>query len=84
MSQKKVDAYKQEKANRQKIMKREKRVLRLEKIFALVVCVAAVAWIGYSVHDKVTEDQTTEQIVTEMNTSALDDYLTALNTEDAE
>ena len=30
MSQKKVDAYKAEKANREKIMKKEKRVLRLE------------------------------------------------------
>ena len=35
MSQKKVDAYKAEKANREKIMKKEKRVLRLEKLIPL-------------------------------------------------
>lgn len=84
MSQKKVDAYKEQKANRRKIMKREKAVLRLEKFLALLVCVIAVVWIGFSVHDKATEGQTTEQIVTEMNTSALDNYLTELNTEIAE
>ena len=42
MSQKKVDAYKAEKANREKLMKKEKLVLRLEKLAALVVCVVAV------------------------------------------
>ena len=43
MSQKKVDAYKAEKANREKIMKKEKRVLRLEKLIALAFCIVAVA-----------------------------------------
>lgn len=55
MSQKKVDAYKAEKANREKIMKREKLILNLEKLAALVVCIVAVCWIGYSVYGKVTE-----------------------------
>ena len=50
MSQKKVDAYKAEKANREKIMKREKLILNLEKLAALVVCIVAVCWIGYSVY----------------------------------
>ena len=63
MSQKKVDAYKAEKANREKIMKREKLILRLEKLAALVVCIVAVCWIGYSVYGKVTEGQ--EDVQTE-------------------
>ena len=36
MSQKKVDAYKAEKANREKIMKKEKLILTIEKLAALV------------------------------------------------
>ena len=84
MSQKKVDAYKKEKANRQKIMKKEKAVLRLEKFLAVLVCVVALVWIGYSVTDKASSNETAEQVVTEMNTAALDDYLTGLNAETAE
>lgn len=84
MSQKKVDAYKEQKANRQKIMKKEKAILRLEKIAALLVCIIAVCWIGYSVRDKVVSGQEEEQIVTEMDVSALDNYLAGLDTADAE
>lgn len=84
MSQKKVDAYKEEKANRQKIIKREKTILKLEKLAAVVVCVVAVIWIAYSVQDKVTAKDSEEQIVTEMDTSALDNYLAGLSAEDAE
>ena len=76
MSQKKVDAYKAEKANREKIMKREKLILNLEK---LVVCIVAVCWIGYSVYGKVTEGQETVQTETVMDTSALDSYLNGLS-----
>ena len=49
MSQKKVDAYKAEKANREKIMKKKRAILNLEKLAALVVCIVAVCWIGYCV-----------------------------------
>lgn len=83
MSQKKVDAYKAEKANREKIMKREKLILNLEKLAALVVYIVAVCWIGYSVYGKVTEGQETVQTETVMDTSALDSYLNGLS-EDAE
>ncbi|MGO4946733.1 hypothetical protein ACTQ50_10105 [Blautia sp. Sow4_E7] len=79
MSQKKVDAYKAEKANREKIMKKEKLILNLEKLAALVVCIVAVCWIGYSVYGKVTADQVTETTETVMDTSALDSYLNGLS-----
>ena len=75
MSQKKVDAYKAEKANREKIMKKEKLILTIEKLAALV----AVCWIGYSVYGKVTEGQETVTTETVMDTSALDSYLNGLS-----
>ena len=84
MSQKKVDAYKAQKANREKIMKKEKLVLRLEKLAALVVCIVAAVWVGYSVYGKVTEGQEDVQVETVMDTSALDSYLNGISTTDAE
>ncbi len=84
MSQKKVDAYKAQKANREKIMKKEKLVLRLEKLAALAACIVAVCWIGYSVYGKVTEGQENVQVETVMDTSALDSYLNGISTTDAE
>ena len=52
MSQEKVDKYKKEKANRKKIIAKQKRIAFLEKsVFALVV-IAFVAFIGGSVYFK--------------------------------
>ncbi|MDO4275320.1 MAG: hypothetical protein Q4D16_16740 [Eubacteriales bacterium] len=82
MSQKKVDAYKQEKANRDKIIKREKRILMLEKLAAVVVCIAAVCWIGFSVYTKVNEGKEVVTQETVMDTTALDDYLAGLTSEE--
>nr|WP_294665938.1 hypothetical protein [uncultured Blautia sp.] len=81
MSQKKVDAYKAEKANRDKIMKKEKLVLTLEKLAALVLCIVAVCWIGYSVYGKVTAGQENVTQETVMDTSALDSYLNGISSE---
>ena len=82
MSQKKVDAYKQEKANREKTMKKEKALLRLEKLIALAVCAVVVCWVGFSIYDKaVSEPVQEERQDTQINTTALDDYLTGLNAE---
>ena len=78
MSQKKVDAYKEQKANRAKIMKKEKWTLRLEKLAALVVCIAVVCWIGFSVYGKVTDGKEEVKVETTMDTSALDDYLSGI------
>lgn len=74
MSQKKIDAYKKEKANRAQIIKREKRILMLEKLAGLLVCAVAVVWVGFSVYDKVTENTETITKETVMDTSALDEY----------
>ena len=82
MSQKKVDAYKKEKANRDKIIKREKRILLVEKTVGLLVCLAAVCWIGYSVYSKVTANQEVVVKDTVMDTSALDDYVSGLTADE--
>ncbi len=78
MSQKKVDEYKREKANRDKSIKREKKILLLEKIAGVVVCLLAVVWIGYSAYGKMTENQETQTTQTEMDVSAINDYTNEL------
>lgn len=78
MSQKKVDAYKREKANREKTLKKEKRMAFLEKAAGILVCLAIVAWIGYSVYGKVTQEQETQTTETVMDASAIDDYTNSL------
>ena len=51
MSQAKVDRYKEEKANRKKIMRREKVANRLRKCAVVIVAAALVVWIGYSAYN---------------------------------
>ena len=48
MSQAKVDKYKEQKKNRDKIMKREKRERIIAEVIVCVVVVALIAWAGYS------------------------------------
>ena len=87
MSQKKVDRYKKEKNNREKLQKREKRILNLEKVVVTVICIAVVGWIGYSAYDLVTrEDPNPEQevVTTEMDVTAISDYLNTLSQTEAE
>ena len=78
MSQKKVDEYKQAKANRAQTIKKEKMILKLEKAAAIVICIAAVGWIGFSVKDKAEQAEQSVQKETVMDTSALDEYLNTL------
>ena len=51
MSQAKVDRYKEEKANRKKVMRKEKIANRLRKCAVAVVAAALVVWIGYSAYN---------------------------------
>lgn len=87
MSQQKVDRYKKQKNNREKIQRREKWELRLEKFIITVVCIAVVGWIGYSVYDLATrEDPDAEQevVTTEMDVTSLTDYLNSLSQTETE
>lgn len=78
MSQAKVDRYKEEKRNREKIMKKEKREIFLMKLAGTVIAIALVGWIGFSVYQNVTGDVAhTYQVKTE----AFDDYLNGMNAE---
>ncbi len=84
MSQKKVDAYKKEKANREQIIKKEKRMLKLEKLLAVVVGLVLVCWVGFSIYGKVTEGDAAVQKETVLDTTALDNYLNGLVADSAE
>ena len=75
MSQAKVDRYKQEKSNRKKIMKKEKRLLLLEKFCGILLIAALVFWAGYSIYNyEPASDSTTETTTTSVNLDALYDY----------
>lgn len=82
MSQEKVDKYKKEKANREKLQKREKRTLFLEKLAIGAVAIVMVGWIGYSAYGVLTREDPDEEktvVTTEMDTTAITDYLYQLS-----
>ena len=83
MSQKKVDIYKEQKANRAQIIKKEKRILFLEKMAALVLCAVVVCWIGFSIYSEAvkTSEENVTVVDTEINMSALDDFINGLDAE---
>ena len=79
MSQEKVDKYKNYKNNRDKIQKKEARELLLEKIIVSAVCLLIVGCIGYSAYGLATKDDAEgEATTTEMNVTAMTDYLQEL------
>ena len=80
MSQAKVERYKAEKANRAKTMKREKMKKRGIKTLGFLACAAIVAWIGFSAWNIADSKVSTY----ELNTSALDDYLSGEHDHDHE
>lgn len=82
MSQEKVDRYKEQKAHRQEIYKKEKRMLALEKAAGVLICAVVVVWIGYSVYGKVTAAQDGKVVETVMDATAIDDYLAGLDTDE--
>jgi len=82
MSQEKVDKYKKEKANREKLQKREKRTLFLEKLAIGAVALVMVGWIGYSAYGVLTREDPDEEktvVTPEMDTTAITDYLSQLS-----
>lgn len=87
MSQKKVDAYKAQKANRAKIAKKEKMQYMIETGIGAVIACVVVVWMGFSVYDKATSkpaDENTVVTETVIDTTALDEYIADLNAVDAE
>lgn len=72
MSQEKVDKYKQEKANRKKIMKKEKLASALRKCAVGVVGLVLVGWIGYSAYNMYESKREIPSV--EVDYQALDDF----------
>ena len=75
MSQAKVDKYKQEKANRQQAIKKEKTMHKIKVAVGTVVAVVLAGWIGVSVFYKI-DNRKLETVY--FDVSALDDYVNDL------
>lgn len=82
MSQEKVDRYKKEKANREKIMRRERWITRLEVTAFVVVLATLIGWFSVAVYQNSVEEKkanrTTE--TTTMNVTDIQNYLSETNT----
>ena len=82
MSQKKVDAYKARKSTRGRADKKEKMMFTLEMFAWAFICVVVVAWIGYSAYVKVTGTKAEVVQNTVLDTSALDNYISGIDTDE--
>ena len=82
MSQKKVDAYKARKSTRGRADKKEKMMFTLEMFAWAFICVVVVAWIGYSAYVKVAGTKAEVVQNTVLDTSALDKYISGINTDE--
>ena len=79
MSQEKVARYKEEKANRKAIMKREKRKHFVRKCAVGIVSVALIGWIGYSAFEMYQSSIPRE--MAEIDYTEIDTYLEGLSAE---
>lgn len=82
MSQKKVDAYKARKSTRGRADKKEKMMFTLEMFAWAFICVVVVAWIGYSAYVKVAGTKAEIVQNTVLDTSALDNYISGIDTDE--
>ena len=82
MSQKKVDAYKARKSTRGRADKKEKMMFTLEMFAWAFICVVVVAWIGYSAYVKVAGTKAEVVQNTVLDTSALDNYISGIDTDE--
>lgn len=62
MSQEKVDRYKEEKANRKKIMKKAKIMNMVRKCVVGVVGLVLIGWIGYSAYNTYDANRPQEKV----------------------
>ena len=82
MSQKKVDAYKARQSTRGRADKKEKMMFTLEMFAWAFICVVVVAWIGYSAYVKVAGTKAEVVQNTVLDTSALDNYISGIDTDE--
>ena len=79
MSQEKVDRYKQDKANRKQIMRKQRTMNFVRKGVLALVALALIGWLGYSAYDMYESGK--ERVVAEVNYDSVTDYLNSLTTE---
>ena len=82
MSQKKVEAYKEYKKNRDKILEKEKRNSRIRVGIAGLIAVAFIGWFGFSIYNSATRPDPAEAgTVTpvEMDVQEYTDYINGLD-----
>lgn len=78
MSQAKVDKHKEEKANRKKIMKKEKIMHMVRRTVIGVISLALVGWLGYSAYNIYESKKPVE--TAEIDYTAITDYESNLMT----
>lgn len=82
MSQEKVNKYKEQKANRKEIMKKEKRAAFIRNVMAGVVLVVAISWVGYSGVTYIIRHWPRPEV--DVNYTAIADYVESLVAEETE
>lgn len=76
MSQAKVEQYKKDKANRKKIVAKERMQRRIAAVVGWVVALAVVAWAGVSAYGIYEKSRPEQNYV--VDTDAISDYLGSL------
>ncbi len=80
MSQEKVDRHKEEKANRKKIMRREKIISYLQRTVVGLIAIALVAWVGFSAYNMYESSRTAES--TEIDYTAFFELSESIGTDE--
>ncbi|RDU22053.1 hypothetical protein [Anaerosacchariphilus polymeriproducens] len=80
MSQEKVSRYKEEKAKRKDILKKQRFKNLLYKACAGAICLAIVGWIGFSVYQNNHEakEKKKNAVAAEINLDAINEYTSGL------
>lgn len=76
MSQEKVERYKQEKANRKQIIKKQKRAHIIRNVVMTLVAVALIGWLGYSAYG-IYESKQPRQVA-EVDYTAVNEYIQSI------
>lgn len=79
MSQAKVNKYKEEKANRKKIMRREKIKQACARVVAWAILLAIVAWAGVSGYNYYESKRPAKTYVSDV--TAIEEYLSSIDVE---
>lgn len=80
MSQAKVDRYKDQKANRKEIMKKQKRHNQMLQVVGAFIGIVMLGWIGYSVYNSYEASQPRE--VVEVDYTEFETYLYSIGVEE--